>query len=147
MNTSSILDLIYFNCSNNPGLTAIDYEGSTITYEELRQELEHSSEKLDLAGIRPGHRVALAVADKSAFIMLWLACWHTGAVPIPFEPVKNLPELERMHSSSHCQYLICDQLIRRAAVSLSSYSEYRCLFLGLQRFFYRQISSLMKILL
>ncbi|MEK4879025.1 MULTISPECIES: class I adenylate-forming enzyme family protein [Paenibacillus] len=110
MNTSSILDLIYFNCSNNPGLTAIDYEGSTITYEELRQELEHSSEKLDLAGIRPGHRVALAVADKSAFIMLWLACWHTGAVPIPFEPVKNLPELERMHSSSHCQYLICDPI-------------------------------------
>lgn len=52
MSTSSILDLIYFNCSNNPGLTAIDYEGSTITYEELRQELEHSSEKLDLAGIR-----------------------------------------------------------------------------------------------
>ncbi|MFP4976663.1 class I adenylate-forming enzyme family protein [Paenibacillus sp. CN-4] len=110
MDTSSILNLIDFNCSEYPGRTAIDYEGTKLTYAELRRELELCSKELDLAGIGPGSRVAVAVADKTVFIKIWLACWRTGAIPIPFEPAKNLPELEKMVSTGQCHYLICDPM-------------------------------------
>lgn len=63
--------------------TAILFEGREISYAELRGETQRLAEVLQAAGVQPGDRVALLLADSPEFIASFIAIISLGAIAVP----------------------------------------------------------------
>src|SRR6202011_4661546 len=60
--------------------TALIHPGGTITYDDLAALTNRIGNVLLDAGVRPGSRVLLALADSVAFVATWYAAQKIGAV-------------------------------------------------------------------
>src|SRR5688500_13667023 len=65
-----------------PHEPAILFEGRTITYLELRDQVQRVASGLAAAGVRPGDRVALFLPNTPAFVVAYQACQWLGAVTV-----------------------------------------------------------------
>ncbi|MDP1823607.1 MAG: fatty acid CoA ligase family protein [Archangium sp.] len=60
--------------------------GRTLTFGQLRTELDQTAAALKLAGLNPGDRAALFVATGIEFVVLVNACFQAGVVPVLIDP-------------------------------------------------------------
>ena len=60
--------------------------GRSLTFEQLRDELDQTASALRLAGLKPGDRAALFVATGIEFVVLVNACFQAGVVPVLIDP-------------------------------------------------------------
>ena len=60
--------------------------GRSLTFEQLREELDRTASALRLAGLKPGDRAALFVATGIEFVVLVNACFQAGVVPVLIDP-------------------------------------------------------------
>src|SRR5690606_16751944 len=65
----------------------------TLTYREARQEVDSLSTRLQAAGFRPGHRVAVALDNTAAFFLHFLALNRIGCSIVPINATMSREEL------------------------------------------------------
>jgi long-chain acyl-CoA synthetase len=89
MNLASLID------EHPADAVALIGDRRSVTYGELREQVARLRLALTGRGIQPGDRVAIAAANDSSFVTMYLATLGTGAVAVPLNPASPLPELER----------------------------------------------------
>jgi acyl-CoA synthetase (AMP-forming)/AMP-acid ligase II len=65
----------------------------TLTYREARDEVDSLSSRLQAAGYKPGHRVALALDNTAAFFLYFLALNRIGCSIVPINATMSPNEL------------------------------------------------------
>lgn len=85
-------DLIHEVAQKDPGLLALVEvkSGQTVTFGQLSTTIAKLASRLARAGVKPGDRVALFVADGPRFIALVNGLFHLGAVPVLIDPGMGL---------------------------------------------------------
>ena len=58
----------------------------TLTFQQIRNELDRTSAALRLAGLKPGDRASLFVDTGIEFVVLVIACFQAGVVPVLIDP-------------------------------------------------------------
>ncbi len=60
--------------------------GRSLSFDDLRTELDQTASALRLAGLKPGDRAALFVATGIEFVVLVNACFQAGIIPVLIDP-------------------------------------------------------------
>ena len=60
--------------------------GRSLSFDDLRTELDQTASALRLAGLKPGDRAALFVATPIEFVVLVNACFQAGVIPVLIDP-------------------------------------------------------------
>ncbi|MCA9126862.1 MAG: amino acid adenylation domain-containing protein, partial [Planctomycetales bacterium] len=72
--------------SRLPQSNALEFEGTSWTYQELAERASQCADWLAEAGVQAGDRVVLHVPRSSDSIVLFLALWKVGGVAVPIDP-------------------------------------------------------------
>jgi len=88
---------------------AILVKGRRFIYSEYDQYVAATAERLKAAGVAPGDRIALLVADPWQLAVLMMAIFRAGGVAFPLAPDMEAGELERMLREAACRCIISDE--------------------------------------
>lgn len=86
--------------SEVPQTTAIYYFDKTISYRELDAQSDAVAAHLLKAGVSEGDRVAILLQNVPQFVMMTVAAWKIGAIPLPINPMYRVSELARIFADS-----------------------------------------------
>src|SRR5215469_13734036 len=67
--------------------TAVIADDGTLTYDELRRQINRAGNLLRDLGVAPEQRVLLVLDDTTVFPIVFLAAMRIGAVPVPVSPL------------------------------------------------------------
>ena len=89
----TVLDLIMEQVQAQPERTAVRFEESTLSYEQLAGRVEALASSLCLSGVKSGDRVGILMKRSLDLIPALLATWRVGALYVPMDigfPQKRL---------------------------------------------------------
>jgi acyl-CoA synthetase (AMP-forming)/AMP-acid ligase II len=87
MNVATLIDEIYARCAREPSAPAlIQAGGRTLTYGEVKTELDSLTAGLLSAGMRPGDAVLYSVRSSPESVLLLLAVIRCGGVVVAVDP-------------------------------------------------------------
>jgi benzoate-CoA ligase family protein len=107
-------------------LTAIEFRGGRITYNELRREVDYWASHIIASGVGEGDRVAMLLYDSPEFIACFIATVSIGAVCVPINTF--LPAEDVLFILSDCGARLAiaeDELEWKVDLSDSAFSD-RC---------------------
>ena len=81
---------------------------ATLTYEELRRQVNRMGHVLRELGVRREQRVLLVLDDTSVFPIAFLGAMRIGAVPVPVSPFDTAEHLSYFVRDSYAEVLVCD---------------------------------------
>ncbi|MBF4618536.1 AMP-binding protein [Clavibacter sp. VKM Ac-2873] len=96
-----------------PDRTALVGAGGRWTHAELDAEVDLAARGLRRAGVRPGDRILLQLADGAAFVIAWCALVRAGAVPVHAMPAHRLMELAHLAAGSGARGLVVAERVGR----------------------------------
>src|SRR4051794_22322141 len=82
------------------GRPALHVDGEAISYRELERRSAVAAGALRAAGVAPGDRVALKLANSPAFVAAYFGALHTGAIVVPLNPLLAPPEIDERLAAS-----------------------------------------------
>ena len=82
--------------------------GTTRTYAEMPRVAAGCAGNLAAAGVRPGDRVAVMVANRIEFLDLWFACAWVGAILVPVNIDLRAAQLHHVLKNSGARLLVVD---------------------------------------
>jgi long-chain acyl-CoA synthetase len=86
---------------------AISGAGTSLTYAELRAEVDRFAGGLSSLGVRPGDRVALVLPNCPQFVIAFFAVLRLGAVVVPANPLATTDELHGLLSDCDPRAVVC----------------------------------------
>jgi benzoate-CoA ligase len=95
--------------------TAIEFQDSQITYNELRAEVEHWARVFLKCGVTSGDRVAVLLYDSPTFIACFLATVSIGAVCVPINTFLPADDVEFILWDSGARSLVIDSRLEDKA--------------------------------
>ncbi|HET8978771.1 MAG TPA: benzoate-CoA ligase family protein [Solirubrobacteraceae bacterium] len=102
------------------GNRAVVADDATLTYEELRRQINRAGHLLRELGIRREQRVLLILDDTSVFPVVFLGAIRIGAIPVPVSPLDTDENFRHFVDDSYAELVVADapQLDRlRAALA------------------------------
>lgn len=87
--------------------TAIYYFDQTITYGELDKQSDTLACWLLDQGVGAGDRVAIILQNVPQFVMMTVAAWKIGAIPLPMNPMYRVAELVRLFADAEPKVVLC----------------------------------------
>ena len=99
-----------------PEASAIEWEGSKLSYVDLWRETARWAQALSELGIAPGERVAVQVEKSLANLLVYLGAVRAGAVFLPLNPAYTAAELAFFVADAEPALVVCDPS-RRAEVA------------------------------
>jgi benzoate-CoA ligase len=107
-------------------LTAIEFRGGRITYNELRREVDYWTGHIIACGIGEGDRVAMLLYDSPEFVACFIATVSIGAVCVPINTFLPAEDVLFILSDSGARLVIAeDELEWKADLSDSTFAD-RC---------------------
>ncbi|MGQ4599719.1 amino acid adenylation domain-containing protein [Nocardia sp. R6R-6] len=92
-----------------PAAPAVQDAAGTLTWAELAQRVEHLSNRLVSAGIRPSDRVGLILRHSRDLLIAALAAMRVGAVYVPVDPAYPAARTRYITADAGWALLITDQ--------------------------------------
>ena len=96
-----------------PDRTALVGAGGRWTHAELDAEVDLAARGLVAAGVVPGDRILLQLADGAAFVIAWSALVRAGAVPVHAMPAHRLMELAHLAAGSGARGMVVAERVGR----------------------------------
>ena len=90
----------------SPDKVALVSGDTRMTYRELTNRMDQAAERLLAVGIRPGQRVLVQLANDWPFVVLTLACFRAGIVPVMALPAHRSHELTYLAEHSDAVALV-----------------------------------------
>lgn len=87
--------------------TAIIYFDRTITYRELDGQSDALASWLLRQGVQEGDRIAIILQNVPQFVMMTVAAWKIGALPLPMNPMYRVTELSRLFADARPAVVLC----------------------------------------
>jgi benzoate-CoA ligase family protein len=98
------------------GKTAIVAQDATLTYDELRRQVNRAGGVLHALGVRREQRVLLVLDDTTAFPIVFLGAMRIGAVPVPVSPLDKDDNFRHFVEDSYARVVVADApLLERLA--------------------------------
>jgi long-chain acyl-CoA synthetase len=91
--------------------SALVFYGRTITYSELREQVDRFATALHHLGVKKGDRVALHLLNSPQFIIAYFAILKLGAVVTPISPVYVSSEVRHQIKDSGAETIICQDVL------------------------------------
>ena len=104
----NLTSLLHFHARVRPDGEALIYEGNRITWRELATRVEEVAGGLRALGVGPDSIVALVMKNSSAFIELFYAVSHLGAVLLPINFRLSAPELDYIATHAGVDLIVGD---------------------------------------
>ncbi|HVG18456.1 MAG TPA: benzoate-CoA ligase family protein [Blastocatellia bacterium] len=105
-------------------LTAIEFRGGRITYDELRREVDYWAGYIMACGVGEGDRVAMLLYDSPEFIACFLATVSIGAVCVPINTFLPAEDVMFILSDSGARLVIAeDELEWKTDLSDSTFDD------------------------
>jgi benzoate-CoA ligase len=96
-------------------------EDATLTYEELRRQVNRAGHLLRELGVRREQRVLLVLDDTTVFPIVFLGAMRIGAVPVPVSPLDSAENFRHFIADSYAEVVVTDrQLLERLAAALDN---------------------------
>lgn len=92
----------------NPERTFLFCDGDSITYAEANQQSDAIAASLIEAGLKPGDRVDLVMSNSIDAVLLCLACWKAGLLPVMIDPRAAPDDLEYYAAFAEPALLVYD---------------------------------------
>jgi benzoate-CoA ligase family protein len=93
---------------SKPALIADD---ATLTYDELRRQVNRAGGLLRELGVRREQRVLLALDDTTAFPILFLGAMRIGAVPVPVSHLDKDDNFRHFVDDSYAEVVVADPVV------------------------------------
>jgi benzoate-CoA ligase family protein len=90
------------------GASAVIAEDATLTYEELRQQVNRAAGLLLELGVRREQRILLVLDDSTAFPIVFLGAIRIGAVPVPVSPLDKDENFRHFVEDSYAEVVATD---------------------------------------
>jgi benzoate-CoA ligase family protein len=87
---------------------AVIAEDATLTYDELRRQVNRAGALLRELGVRREQRVLLVLDDTTAFPILFLGAIRIGAVPVPVSPLDKDENFRHFVEDSYAEVVATD---------------------------------------
>jgi benzoate-CoA ligase family protein len=84
-------------------------EDRTLTYEQLRREINRAGRLLRDLGVRPEQRILLVLDDTTVFPIVFLAAMRIGAVPVPVSPLDKDENFRHFVADSYASLVVTDE--------------------------------------
>ncbi|HTQ77624.1 MAG TPA: AMP-binding protein [Burkholderiales bacterium] len=98
------------SAARNPEKVAAVFEGTSISYGELRGKVESLAAHLQLAcGVAPGERVLLCMQNGLDFVIAFLGILRAGAVVVPVSPMNVAAELRHYAADSDARVALTEE--------------------------------------
>jgi long-chain acyl-CoA synthetase len=94
-----------------PDQPAILFEGRTITYAEVRDQVQRVAAGLLSAGVRPGDRVALVLPNSPEFVVAYQACQWLGAITVSVNVMLTADELRYLLEDSGAKLIFTTEAL------------------------------------
>lgn len=90
----TVPDYLDYWATHTPDAPAMTHRGATVSYAELKRDVDEVARALLAAGIRKGDRIAVLTHPNPHFWLTFLASLSIGGVWLGLNPKYKLPELE-----------------------------------------------------
>lgn len=97
----------------NPGNTALEYEGETVTYKELQDLTDKLAAQLQAAGITPGSIVAMLCERSIEAIVCIMGILKAGAAYLPIDPQYPLERKNYIIKDSDVKILLTEKALEQ----------------------------------
>src|SRR5947209_2162974 len=84
---------------------------ATLTYEELRRQVNRAGRFFAELGVRREQRVLLVLDDTSVFPIAFLGAIRIGAVPVPVSPLDKDENFRHFVDDSYAEVVVTDRLL------------------------------------
>jgi long-chain acyl-CoA synthetase len=121
----TVYDALNTTVQRRPGATALIFQGSRVTYEELIQRIDETAEALLDQGISRGDAFAVYAQNCPEFIYCYYAAAKIGAVYIPINPNVTSPEVRYIFGHSDAKCLFHDSTVAGQASDAISQEQRR----------------------
>ena len=111
-------DLVRHHAQNDPEKTAVLFEGGSVSYGELYDDIDRAARMLLGLGIRHGDRVGLMFPNRPEILLLYFACFRIAAIVVPINTRYQKPEIEYALDHSECRLLIIDKMFSTVTKNL-----------------------------
>jgi benzoate-CoA ligase len=91
--------------------TAFIASDATLTYEELRRQVNRAGHLLRALGVRREERVLLVLDDTTVFPIVFLAAIRIGAVPVPVSHLDKDDNYRHFVDDSYAEVVVCDAAV------------------------------------
>lgn len=92
-----------------PDKVAIVYYGASITYRELKRQVDALAGHLQHTGVKKGDRVLLDLENSPQFVIGYYAILRANAVVVPINPMNQTRELEHYVLDTEANVCLCGQ--------------------------------------
>lgn len=89
-----------------PGRPAVVFGDRGLTYEELDREAGRVAAGLARAGLRPGERVCLHLANRPEFVLAYYGCQKLGVTPVALNVTYAREELRYIIADSEAAAIL-----------------------------------------
>jgi benzoate-CoA ligase len=104
---------------------------ATLTYDELRRQVNRMGHLLRELGVRREHRVLLVLDDTTVFPIAFLAAMRIGAVPVPVSHLDKAANFRHFVEDSYAEVVVTDAAcLPRLGEALADHPELRYLARG-----------------
>lgn len=94
-------------CARNPGATALDFLGGTITFGELAQRINAFAGALQsLFGVKKGTRVALMLPNTPFYPIAYYGVLRAGGTVVNCNPLYTVPELTHIIANAGAEIMV-----------------------------------------
>ena len=98
---TTVIEMLHRASSSSPDREAIvEYQGARVSYKRLHAMAAECAGGLRQHGIKPGDRVAIAMANSLEWVVAYLGVTLCGGVAVPINTRLNQPEIN--HLLEHC---------------------------------------------
>jgi crotonobetaine/carnitine-CoA ligase len=122
---ATVPELIASRAESLAGATAVTFDGSVCTFDELEQRSAQVHAWLGAAGIGPGDRVSILMRNSLEFLYAWLGIARAGAVAVPINTALIGETLAYIVEHSESSGLIADSDLLAAVESAGEFPELR----------------------
>jgi amino acid adenylation domain-containing protein/thioester reductase-like protein len=112
---ATVTEMVHAAAATNPGRTAVEYDGRTITYAELIADTARLAARLRARGIGPGDRVGLGLGRSPELIVAQLAVQCAGAAFVPLDPAEPPERLRFLAEDAGLRAVVTLRAFREAA--------------------------------
>lgn len=102
----TMYDLLRFHAFNRPSMPFLCLGDKVLTYRQVLELVESSSQRFQMEGVGRQDRVAIHVSSPEAYVVAVLGVWALGGVVVPIDASASIEERKRLLLVGQASWLL-----------------------------------------
>ena len=123
----SIYSLLKNAAKKYTGLTAVTFEGTEITYEELKSRIDRLAGSWRKMGFEKGERIGLMMRNHPDYIVSYYAAHALGLIVVQINPNYTVRELLQILTDAEVSYIVVDGVSLKTVYEVESIYQFKAI--------------------